>query len=536
MQRRFDSLRKGPFDLLVVGGGIYGAWTVCIAARCGLSVALVEKGDWASGTSSVSSKLIHGGLRYLEHLRFSMVKKSLRERALLTSCAPHLVRPSRFVIPVYSRGRVGPLRLRAGLGLYRFLAGADRPGGNPMNLNPSEAAGRYDFLREEGLLRILSYGDAITDDARLTLEVVEAALQAGAAAVNYVEAIAPLEGESCAGGAVVRNLADGDTARVAASVVVNTAGPWAAGIPGCTEIAGRIRLTKGVHLVFPPLPTDDAFLFLTRSDRRVLFLIPWHGRTLVGTTDTDYRESPDSLSVTPGDVDYILEELSHVLRDGTWNRESILGASAGLRTLLEVPGRLPGDLSREWRVFEPVPRLLVSVGGKLTSARADAAVIVNRVLTLLEARAGKVSSACAAPPLRGPVAPYREWARDMTERGLSSGLDAETAGHCLRYGRSVTSIHERAARDPSLAERLDPDLPFCAAEVAFGAEAEMAHHLDDLLRRRLPLMLLRPPERRLAERAAELAAPHLGWDEDRVGDEVIRTLKIWDAAGSLRES
>jgi glycerol-3-phosphate dehydrogenase len=460
---------------------------------------LVEKGDWASGTSSLSSKLIHGGLRYLEHMRFGMVRKSLRERALLTSLSPHLVRPSRFVVPVFRKGRVGPLRLRAGLGLYRFLAGNDRPGGDPLHLTSGDAAERYGFLREEGLLRAFSYGDAITDDARLTLEVEEAAMEAGAVAVNYTEAIAPLRGGSCAGGAAVRDHSSGETAEVAASVVANTAGPWAASIPGCTEVAGKIRLTKGVHLVFPPLPTNDAFLFLTRSDRRVLFLIPWYGRTLAGTTDTDYREGPDSAGVSPADVDYVLDELSHVLRDGTWNRKSILGASAGLRTLLEVPGRSPGDLSREWRVFKPAPDLFVSVGGKLTSARADAAVIVRRVLALL------------------------------------AGLDTESAAHCLRYGRSVTSIQSLVRCDPALSERLDGDLPFCFAEVAFGASREMAHHLDDLLRRRLPLMLLRPPERRLAERAAAVAAPHLGWDNERVGEEIARTMRIWECAGLRQE-
>jgi len=467
-------------------------------------------------------------------MRFGMVRKSLRERALLTSLSPHLVRRSRFVLPVYRNGRVGPLRLRAGLALYRFLAGSDRPGGNPLNLNPGDAAKRYGFLRDEGLIRAFSYGDAITDDARLTLEVVQSALEAGAVAVNYAEAIAPLRGGSCAGGAIVRDLSSTETVEVAAPAVVNTAGPWAAGIPGCTDIAGRLRLTKGVHLVFPSLPTNDAFLFLTRSDRRVLFLIPWYGRTLVGTTDTDYGEDPDSADVSPADVDYILGELSHVLRDGTWNRDSILGASAGLRTLLDVPGRSPGDLSREWRVFEPAPGLLVSVGGKLTSARADAAIIVKRVLTLLKARGKRVTSCDSAPALRGPEAPYAEWARAMTEQGVAAGLDTETAAHCLRYGRSVTSIHSLLQGDRTMSERLDSRLPFCAAEIVFGASREMAHHLDDLLRRRLPLMLIRPPERHLAERAAAMAAPHLGWDDRRVGEEIARTMRIWECA-ALRQ-
>jgi glycerol-3-phosphate dehydrogenase len=368
VRRDFDRLRQGPFDLLVIGGGIYGAWTALDAALSGLRTALVEKGDWASGTSSVSSKLVHGGLRYLEHLRFGLVRKSLRERALLASLAPHRVRPARFIVPLYRSGRVGPLRLRAGLAVYDLLSTGDRPGGRTRRLGREETLRAYPFLQESGLVESLSYGDAITDDARLTLEVVEAAMQNGATALNYAEVVGPLSADNCAGGAVVRDLAGDVSLDVSASVVVNTAGPWVADIAGCAGVTGRLRLTKGVHLLFPPLPVEDAFLFLTRQDARVLFLIPWYGRTLVGTTDTGYGGDPETVSVTAADVDYLLTELSHVLRGGTWGRSSICGATAGLRTLLDVPGTEPSALSREWRLLEPAPGLLVSVGGRKKAA------------------------------------------------------------------------------------------------------------------------------------------------------------------------
>jgi glycerol-3-phosphate dehydrogenase len=260
----------------------------------------------------------------------------------------------------------------------------------------------------------------------------------------------------------------------------------------------------------------------------VLFFIPWYGRTLVGTTDTGYGGDPETVSVTAADVDYLLTELSHVLRGGTWERSSICGATAGLRTLLDVPGTEPSALSREWRLLEPAPGLLVSVGGKFTSARADAAVIVERAMRRLGRRRPAGAPTATTPLPRSPAGDPAEWLEKMADRGVALGMDVETARNCvLRYGASVPSLFALVRDEPALGKRLLRDLPFCRAEIVFGAAREMAVHLEDLLRRRLPLMLLTAPNRVLAEEAASLAAPILGWNDERRREESENALKAW---------
>lgn len=519
--RDFDCLTRGPFDLLVIGGGIYGAWTAFDASLRGLKVALVEKGDWASGTSSASSKLIHGGLRYLEHLRFGLVRKSLRERSLLLALAPHRVLPSRFVIPLSEGGRVGNVRLRGGLRLYDILAGSGNPMEGHSTLNREETLSRYPFLGEEGLQGSAAYGDCITDDARFTLEVVEGARRAGAEVVNYAEAVEVLLRGDRAAGAAVRDRLGGSTCEVEARLVVNTSGPWAAQVALDSGFSRSLRLTKGVHLVFPGLPAPDAFLFLTRSDKRVLFFIPWYGKTLVGTTDSDYIGYPDDVHVDDEDVAYLLEEAAHVLRPGTWSPSDISGSSAGLRALRHAPGIPPEALTREWSLLKCPFGMLTSLGGKLTSARADAAEIVDEAMRLL-GRSWRGRAPTETRPLPfSPAGDFPIWRQGVLREALRLGIDSETAlCSARRYGTAVEKIFDLIRRDPSLAERLSPRLPFSRAEAVQGASLEMVARLEDLLRRRIPLLLLEPPERTLVEESASLAATVLGWNAERCREEV----------------
>ena len=536
MERAANRLEQGHFDLLVIGGGVYGAWTAYDAALRGLKVALVDKGDWASGTSSASSKLIHGGLRYLEHFHFGLVRKSLRERARLISLAPHRVRPWRFLIPLYTGNRVSPLRLKAGLRLYDLFSRKDAPGGQCLSLKREEAIEICPFLKEEGLLGALTYGDCITDDARFTLEVVEGAVAAGAIAVNYSEAEELLTDGYRVTGALVRDRLENYSIKVRASVVVDTSGPWAARITGSGPLSFKVRLTKGVHLVFPSLPTEDAFLFLTRRDKRVFFLVPWYGRTLVGTTDSDYTGRPNDVGIETKDVDYLLEQIDYRLRPGTWDANTILGMSAGLRTLADEPGRDPSSLSRGWILKEPREGLLVSIGGKFTTARADAAFIVDRVMK----RLGKTVK--GKPPTENrpfpfsPGANFQSWRSAAAREGMRIGLDEETALNCAqRYGTALNEIHRLIRKAPALAGRLKDNLPFCRAEVVHGAAREMAVHLEDLLRRRLPLMLISQPDRTVLEAAAALAAPVLGWDEGQRRKEIDSALAYWESPIRLRK-
>jgi glycerol-3-phosphate dehydrogenase len=528
MIRDVQQLEKGPFDLLVIGGGIYGAWTAYDAALRGLKVALVEKSDWSSGTSSASSKLIHGGLRYLEQFKFGLVKKSLEERKRLTDLAPHRVAPLRFLIPVYRDSPVGPLRLRAGLVLYDLLAGKNQPVEGHRWLSRSKVLQTYPFLKAEGLKAGLTYGDCQMDDFRFCLEVIAGANRAGAVTANYAEATELLfEGDRVAG-ARIKDCLGNRRLEVAASVVVNTAGPWIGQIGGGPSREQMVRLTKGVHLVMPPLPTLDALLLMVKRDERIFFIIPWYGRTLIGTTDTDYSGSPDDVKVEEEDIDYLLTEANRIFRKKMWDTSSVCGSFAGLRALINEPDKSPSAVTREWSMAEPCERLLVSVGGKYTSARSDAATLVDRVMVLLGKPFPKESPTQERPFPWSPGEPFSLWKAGTLEKSLRLGLQEETAEWLLsRYGTTIDAIHQYVRKQPELADPLVSGLPFSKAEILHGAAGEMAFHLEDLLRRRVPVLIMTRVTREVLEEAAALAAPVLGWNSGMCREEVNSTARKW---------
>ncbi len=524
MKRDFDCLRDAPFDLLVVGGGIYGAWTALDGALRGLKVALVERDDWGAGTSSASSKLIHGGLRYLQHLHLKLVHKSLAERRLLATLAPHQVRPLRFLFPT-DGGFAGRRLLGAGLTLYDLLAGTGQPVIGHRGLSRTAVAAAYPYLDTGRLTGAFTYGDCGTDDARLTCEVVDGAWRAGAAGVNR----ARVEELLVAGGRVVgARVADGESdanLEVEARLTVLAAGPWAEGIlPRAARRHTYARYTKGVHLVMGPLPTDGALLLVARSDGRVFFVIPWYGRTLVGTTDTDYLGDPSQVAVEPADIDYLLTELRAHCPGLGWDESSILGSFAGLRTLRHVDGVSPSAVSREWHLATPMAGLLMPVGGKLTAARADAAKIVRRALRLL-GRSDGVSPTRHRPLPWAPPLPFESWLAEESAASTALGLDRETAHWAAhRFGTRLADLHALVGGDPTLARRLTPGAPFCRAEVVLAARDEMARGLEDALRRRMPATLLATLDPPTAADAAALMGGVLGWSGERQAAEVAAFL------------
>ena len=332
MKRDFSSLSGRQFDLLVCGGGIYGAWAAYDAALRGLSVAIVEQGDWASATSSASSKLIHGGLRYLESFDFRLVKKALAERRMLLAAAPHRVWPLRFGVPVYADSRVGSLQLRAGLAIYDFLAGSLTADSGHRHFNPKAFAQRFPRLNTSGLKSGFSYSDAQTDDARLVLELISGAMMASAVCVSYCKLSAFVETDGRAYGATVHDQLSGADNIIRAKQILNATGQWTA---ASKEGSHWCRLTKGIHLVMPTVLADEALLLTAPSDGRVFFMIPWYGVTLVGTTDTDYSGSIEHADVEESDIDYLLAQANHYL-DTAWTRADIINSYAGLR-VLNVP-------------------------------------------------------------------------------------------------------------------------------------------------------------------------------------------------------
>lgn len=520
MRRDFSLLARGPFDLLVIGGGIYGAWTAYDAALRGLRVALVERTDWAAGTSSGSSKLIHGGLRYLEQLRFGLVRTSLRERRILARLAPHRVRPLRFFIPVVRGARVGRVRWKLGLSLYDALAGGGQPVGPHQSFSSGDIAERFPFLRHDALIGGLAYGDCMTDDARYTLEIVDGALGAGVAAVNGAEATRLLRHQGRVSGAEVRDVETGTALEVRATVTVSCNGAWRADTllpPSSTQT----RTTKGVHLVLPALPADDAFLLLAPSDGRVIFLIPWYGRTLLGTTDTPYGGQPDAVRVESRDVDYLLDAANTYV-EPSWRPSDVLGSFAGIRVLQNQPDVDPSDVTREWSLDEPALGLLAPVGGKYSTARTDSALAVDRVMKLVGRHSGGRPTADRSFPW-APPEEFETWVEKAVERGLAVGLDRDTAlTTAMRFGSRLDEVHERIRRRPDLAARLHADLPFCRAEVGHAIEHEMARSLSDILRRRIPLAVLARLDSRVTADVAALAASVLAWTPEQIRHQLTQ--------------
>ena len=482
-------------DLLIVGGGIYGAWTAFLAARAGLSTLLVEQGDWGSGTSCCSSKLIHGGLRYLEYGDLRLVHKALQERRILSKMAPHWVRPLRFVSPIWEDHRYAPWKMSLGLSLYDALAGRQQPVRRHTRHKSAALLQTAPFLEPQGLRAGFSYGDCGTDDARLVWTLVASARIEGAVCRSQVEALEPWwrEGRCC--GARLREGSSGDEFTCKARDVIYANGPWIGGLENDLP-APRVRMTKGVHLVMPAMPTGKpiglpdllpdgrhAFLLTAPSDRRVFFLIPWYGRTLLGTTDTEEKGNPSTAEVTEADRRYLLTAANARCPGLNWSDASILGSFAGLRTMQAGDADDPGALTREWEARDIAPGCTVYVGGKLTSARADAASVVRRLLKTPHPPGWDTS------PLPLTLS-AEECAKLSADYPL---VEPECMTHWLaRYGSRTRCLIELAREEEGF-DRIVPDLPFRHAEISFARKVEDVNREDDLFRRRVPLSILGGP-------------------------------------------
>jgi glycerol-3-phosphate dehydrogenase len=503
MKRDFSAL-EGEFDLLVCGGGIYGAWTAYDATLRGLKVALIDQGDWASGTSSASSKLIHGGLRYLETYDFKLVRKALKERKMLLRAAPHRVWPLRFGVPVYADSRNGMLKMKAGLTLYDALAGFPEAPMAHRRFDKQGFSTQFPFLDTAGLRGGFTYGDAQTDDARLVLELVSGAMAQGAVCVNYAKLVEWQQDKGRVCAALVHDQVDGETKRVHARQYVDATGRWA-------SKTQAVRLSKGVHLVMPSLQSDQAILLTAKEDGRVFFIIPWYGRTLLGTTDADYRGDLDKVTVEEADIAYLLDAANHYFKTA-WMQQDVIASYAGLRVMKQSDAAHPSAASRDWELRTTAGHVHHIIGGKLTSAREDASEVVDVVCAHLG-----VSAPCATQdqglPWK-PLHPYAVWSKEMLARAQRLGVDAESA-RCLlrRHGVRVESILELVVAKPQLAERIVADLPFIYVDLVFCAANEMVISLYDLLRSRLPLLILAKISREVLDKLIATLAVESGWDE-----------------------
>jgi glycerol-3-phosphate dehydrogenase len=502
-----NALGGTEFDVLVIGGGIVGTGAALDAASRGLSVALVEERDWASGTSSRSSKLIHGGLRYLEQRDFALVREALRERGLLLrKLAPHLVRPVQFLYPlrhrIWERAYVG-----AGVLLYDSIGGA---GALPMHRHLSHRAALdlAPALRPEALNGAVRYFDAQVDDARLTMTVARTAAQHGASVLTRAAVTALLRHGRDVVGARVHDLLTGERFPIRARRVISATGVWTPQL--CAEVPFRVRMSKGVHFLVPRERIRLSTGLITRTEKSVLFVIPWNQHWIIGTTDTPYTADPANPTATEADVDYLLAQVNTWLREPL-TRGDIVGVYAGLRPLLDGKSSETTKLSREHAVAEPEPGLFVVAGGKYTTYRVMAADVVDAAVRGLGRAVAP--SLTRHLPLHGAVG-YRELWADRDAVAARAGLPLSTVERLLgRYGSALTDLLAMIDRDRDLAAPLDQAGAYLAAEAVYAVTHEGALDLDDVLSRRTRIAIEYPDDgAAAADQVADLIAPHLGWD------------------------
>ncbi|MFD0360186.1 glycerol-3-phosphate dehydrogenase [Nocardia sp. GCM10030253] len=515
------SLGDNEIDVLVIGGGVVGAGAALDAAARGLSVTLVEARDFAAGTSSRSSKLIHGGLRYLEQLDFALVREALKERSLLLrKLAPHLVRPVSFLLPlqhrVWERAYIG-----AGVALYDTMGGARAL---PMHrhLSRTRALELAPALRADALTGAIRYFDAQVDDARHTMTIARTAAQHGATVLTRTKVTGLLRDGARVIGAHVTDLESGREYTVRARRVISATGVWTDEMNQMTgvEFPFRVRTSKGVHILVPRERLDLDTGLIMRTEKSVLFVIPWDNHWIIGTTDTDWSLDKDHPAASNADVQYLLDHVNAVLREPL-TRDDIVGTYAGLRPLLSGASSDTATLSREHAVAEPVPGLLVIAGGKYTTYRVMAADVVDAAVKGLGRAAAP--SVTEHLPLLGAVG-YQELAADVASVAQRAGLSVATVERLLgRYGSAVADLFDLITADSTLGKSIPGADEYLAAEVVYAVTHEGALHLDDVLTRRTRISI-ESPDRGLAAapEIAWLIGPHLGWDASDTDREVAR--------------
>jgi len=539
---RSTALRRlsgGPLDVLVIGGGITGAGAALDAASRGLRVGLVESRDLAAGTSSRSSKLIHGGLRYLEQGDFKLVREALRERDLLvTKLAPHLVRPLPFLYPLYKKVVERPY-VGAGLVLYDAMEGTKRPVPYHRHLTARGALRRAPALRPERLAGAMVYYDAQVDDARHTVTVARTAAAHGAIVLTRASATSLLRSADGARvtGAVVRDEETGRSFDVPAARVVVCAGVWTDLVHslGGVQAGYRVRMSKGVHLVMPRSAIDAETGMIVRTEKSVLFFIPWGERWIVGTTDTDWSGDRAEPAATGEDVNYILAAANRVLA-APLTRADVIGVYAGLRPLVAAAADTPTTkLSREHVVDVPLPGLASIAGGKFTTYRLMARDVVDAAVADFPRPVPE--SVTGQLPLLGAdgLPAFRAAARRLAE---DHGVSLATVEHLLtRFGSAVGEVLDLVRADRSLARPLLDGYPYLRAEVVHAVTHEGALHVEDVLARRIRLLIESPDAG--ASAAPEVGAIMgglLGWGRRRRALEVRQYLDLAAANGAALRS
>jgi glycerol-3-phosphate dehydrogenase len=522
-QDAIAQMSERVLDILVVGGGVVGAGAALDAVTRGLTTAIVEGRDWASGTSSRSSKLIHGGLRYLEMLDFGLVREALTERGLmLDRIAPHLVRPVQFLYPLQHRGWERAY-VGAGIALYdtmAFTSGTAHGLKRHRHLTRKHALREAPCLRPDSLTGAIQYSDAQVDDARHTFTVVRTAVSFGALAANGTQVVDFLRQGERVTGALVRDIETGQTFEVAARQVINATGVWTDDTQGLADTRGQfhVRSSKGIHLVVPRDRLQSNTGIILRTEKSVLFIIPWGRHWIIGTTDTEWSLEKAHPAASSRDIDYLLEHVNSVRRSPL-TRADVEGVYAGLRPLLSGESESTSKLSREHVVGHPVPGLVVVAGGKYTTYRVMAADAVDEAARSLDVR---VPESCTAQVPLGGAEGYRALWNQRHALAASADVHVARIEHLLnRYGSCIHELLAMLRDEPSLAAPLAGADDYLQVEALYAVTHEGARHLDDVLARRTRISI-EAWDRGVAAApvVAGLMAGPLNWDSGTEQREV----------------
>lgn len=537
MKRNLAQMAETNYDLVIIGGGITGACIAWDAALRGLKTALIEKNDFSAATSSAPSKLVHGGLRYLKNLEFGLVRESLRERRYLEQIAPHQVDPLAFLLPVYKRGPNSAPVLLAGMTLYELLSYDKRWIDDPDKQLPSfsplsrkETLRRVPQLQSQELVNGLVYYDCLMHSPeRLSLDFLMAATESGADLANYAEVTGFLRTDDTLTGVEVKDLLSGQSHTVSGSVMVNASGPWADLLLGLMEQepARHLMRSKGIHIVTRVIAPLDQALTLTNEAGEHLFVIPWRGHTLIGTTDREFRGHPDDFKVTLDDIDELIDKTNRMYPAAELTRADVLYYYGGLRPIVEKETKVKTDsykASRKHEVYdheeEGIHGLISVIGGKYTTARHLAEQVVDQVYHQL--KTNKVHCTTIQSQISGgPIERFQDFVEAEQNRWCL--YSPELIAHlCRNYGARAERILELGKGDPALLEPLSPLRQEVGAEILYAVRAEMAIHLADAVFRRTGLGTLGHPGLPALEKAAALMAAELNWSDEHRAAEVAR--------------
>lgn len=556
MQRDLNAMSATEYDLVIVGGGITGASTAWDAALRGLKVALLEKDDFAHATTSGSSKLVHGGLRYLVNGELKLVRESLRERRIWENVAPHMVHPLPFVIPTYGWGMHGPIVLGIGLALYdllsydrNWLSDDDKKLPGFRRLSKGKALDMVPSLRREGLTGAMVYYDCqMHAPERLCLECIEGAVEYGADVANYAE-VTGFTTEAAFGrgvkvtGVTVADAVTGETHTIRGKVVVNAAGPWADKTMAMADEtpARQLIRSKGIHIITRDLSGDHA-LAIQSAIGGHFFVIPWRGHTIIGTTDTVFEDDPDKLGVTEKDIADFLRVVNDGLPGLNLKREDVIHFYAGIRPLVDTtPKEEEGsgkkdsyNASRAAEVYDHAPEegidgFISAIGGKWTTSRHLAEQVVDLALKKL-GRQAKCETHCT-PVYGGDMARLKTFIERAQRRfpHLAPDIVENLVNfYGSRMDEVLATADEKPGEREALLKRLAPDNPVIGVQVVHAVRHEMAIHLDDVIFRRTGLGTLGNPGSALVKQVAELMGRELGWDETALANEMAGTLRLFE--------